>query len=71
VDTAFLADPTPAAFAQAVLDAFADPVRADAIGTRARQLAELRYSDEAYMAKTRRACDLLIAAGGAPERGVA
>jgi glycosyltransferase involved in cell wall biosynthesis len=71
-DTAFLAEPTPAAFAQALLDAFADPVRAAAVGARARQLAEARYSDEAYIAKTRRACDLLSAAGrGAPERGVA
>jgi glycosyltransferase involved in cell wall biosynthesis len=70
-ETAFLADPTPAAFARAVLDAFADPERAAAIGERARQLAEVRYSDAAYLAKTRRACDLLFAAGAAPEGGVA
>jgi glycosyltransferase involved in cell wall biosynthesis len=71
-DTALLADPTPQAFARAMLDAFADPARANAVGARARQLAETRYSDEAYLARTRRACDLLAAAGrAAPERGIA
>ncbi len=71
-DTAFLADPTPAGFAQGILAALADPAAAAAVGVRARQLAETRYSDEAYLAKTRRACDLLFAGvPAAAERGTA
>jgi glycosyltransferase involved in cell wall biosynthesis len=58
-ETAFLADPTPQGFGGAMLDAFEDPARAEAIGDRARVLAETRYSDEAYIARTRRALELL------------
>jgi glycosyltransferase involved in cell wall biosynthesis len=58
-DIAFLADATPAAFGQTILEALADPVRARAIGDRARQVATTRYSDEAFMAKTRTAIDQL------------
>jgi glycosyltransferase involved in cell wall biosynthesis len=71
-DIAFLGPPTPQGFASAVLEALADRARAAEIGARARQMAETRYSDAAYIDKTRRACDLLAAAGGtAPERGLA
>jgi glycosyltransferase involved in cell wall biosynthesis len=71
-EVAWLADPTPAALAAAMLEAFADPARAAGIGERARVLAETRYSDAAYLAKTRRACDLLWdPAAAAVERGVA
>jgi glycosyltransferase involved in cell wall biosynthesis len=63
-DTAFLADATPRAFGAAILDAFADPARAAAIGRQAQALADARYSDEAYIARTRRACDLLAGAAG-------
>jgi glycosyltransferase involved in cell wall biosynthesis len=71
-DTAFLAPATPEGFARAMLDAFADPARAAAVGTRARHLADTRYSDEAYLAKTRQACTLLFdARSPAAERGVA
>ncbi len=71
-DTAFLSDPTPRAFANAMLAAFRDPIRAADVGEHARRLAETRYSDEAYMAKTQRACDLLFApAATHAERGVA
>jgi glycosyltransferase involved in cell wall biosynthesis len=59
-DIALLADPTPEAFARAVLSAFADPDMAGAIGVRARATAETRYSDEAYIAKTRQACGILF-----------
>jgi glycosyltransferase involved in cell wall biosynthesis len=59
-ETALLADPTPPAFAEAMLDALRDPARAHAVGERARHLAETRYSEEAYMAKTQQACTLLF-----------
>jgi len=61
-ETAFLAEPTPEAFAEAMLAAFGDPARAATVGARARHLAETEYSEEAYLAKTRRACELLSAA---------
>jgi glycosyltransferase involved in cell wall biosynthesis len=71
-DIALLADPTPEAFGAAIVAAFADPERAAAIGARAKTIANTRYSDEAYMAKTRQACGLLFAEQqGAPERGLA
>src|SRR5690606_5572254 len=60
-DIALLADPTPAAFGAAILRAFADPAAVEAVGARARQIADERYSDEAYIAKTRQACGLLFA----------
>ena len=59
---AFLADPTPPAFAAALLQAFDNPTEAEAVGARARAIADTRYSDEAYIAKTRHACALLFAA---------
>ena len=58
-DTAILADPTPDAFARAIIDALADPVRAAEIGRRARQLADTKYSDEAFLARTERAYRVL------------
>jgi len=64
-ETAFLAEPTPAGFAAAMLDAFDHPEKAAVIGQQARTLAETEYSDEAYIAKTRRACDLLSGASRA------
>ncbi len=70
--TSFLAEPTPEKFGGAMLAAFDDPERAEAIGQRARALAESRYSDEAYLARTRRAFDLLAGPGGTEARqGVA
>jgi glycosyltransferase involved in cell wall biosynthesis len=59
-DTAFLAAPTPEGFAAAWLRALNDPARAREVGDHARRLADVRYSDEAYLAKTRRACELLF-----------
>jgi len=67
-DTAFLADPTPAAFAAAIVSALADPDAAKAVGDRARALAELKYSDEAYIAKTSTAVAIL---SGERREGVA
>jgi hypothetical protein len=61
-DFAFLVDPTPTAFGAVMLSAFNNPADAVAVGVRARTIAETRYSDEAYIAKTRQACALLFAA---------
>src|SRR5207302_118806 len=59
--TAFLAEPTAAAFAATILAAINAPDTAAAVGRRARELAEAKYSDEAFIAKTR----LAMAALGA------
>ena len=58
-ETAFLADPTPSAFASAILAALRDPAAARLIGERARALAETKYSDAAYLAKTSAAMAVL------------
>jgi glycosyltransferase involved in cell wall biosynthesis len=67
-ETAFLAEATPEKFAAAILGALADPARAAEVGHRAQTLAEVKYSDAAYIAKTRAAMDALA---GAPRRQVA
>lgn len=58
-DTALLADPEPAAFAAAIATAIEDRVKAEEVGARARALAAAKYSDEAYVAKTRAALAIL------------
>jgi glycosyltransferase involved in cell wall biosynthesis len=58
-ETAFLADATPEAFASAILTALQDPGAASAVGERARALAEHKYSDEAFIAKTGAAVAML------------
>ena len=69
-DTAFLADPTPDAFAAAILEALTRPDRAAETGARARALADTKYSDEAFIARTQQAVGALAdrsrpeAAGG-------
>jgi glycosyltransferase involved in cell wall biosynthesis len=69
-DTAFLADPTPDAFAAAILEALTRPERAAETGARARALADTKYSDEAFIARTQQAVCALVdrsrpeAAGG-------
>ena len=60
-DTAVLAEATPAAMADAMLHVLEHPDEARAVGERAAYLAATEYSEEAYMAKTTRACDLLFA----------
>jgi hypothetical protein len=47
------------------VSAVSDPVRSAALGARARHLAEAKYGYEAYLEKTRRACQEL-AVDGAP-----
>jgi glycosyltransferase involved in cell wall biosynthesis len=54
-DVAFLSDATAEGFGAAILEALADPARAHAVGERARQLAETKYSYEAYLDRTRQA----------------
>jgi glycosyltransferase involved in cell wall biosynthesis len=60
-DTAFLTEPTPEAFAAGILKALDDPAAAEEVGRRARHLAETKYTDEAFIAKTRLACQALFA----------
>ena len=55
-EVSILTEATPEGFASGILSALADPDRARAIGARARQLAESKYSYEAYLARTRQAC---------------
>jgi glycosyltransferase involved in cell wall biosynthesis len=59
-DVAILAEPTAESFGAAILAAIEDPDRARAVGGRARQLAETKYSYEAYLARTRQACAYLF-----------
>ena len=58
-DIAILTEPTAPAFAEGILSALSDRLRAREIGDRARRVAETKYSYEAYVAHTRRACGFL------------
>ena len=58
-DTAFLTGISAAEFADGILAAIGNPVRAAAVGRRARELAQTKYSYDAYLEHTRRACDAL------------
>ena len=70
-ETAILTGADPVGFAGGILAALADRARARAIGERARQLAESKYSYEAYLEKTRQACAALMAGGNeSPPVGV-
>jgi glycosyltransferase involved in cell wall biosynthesis len=53
---AILAEATPEGFAAGILDAVRHPDRAARIGQRAKELAETKYTYEAYLTKTRLAC---------------
>jgi glycosyltransferase involved in cell wall biosynthesis len=55
-DVAFLTEPTAKGFGDGILAALAQPDRARAIGARARQLAETKYTYEAYLSLTQQAC---------------
>ena len=54
-DTAILTGTTPDEFAAGILSAITDPDRAARVGTNAKALAESKYSDEAYLERTRMA----------------
>jgi glycosyltransferase involved in cell wall biosynthesis len=58
-DTAILTGTSPSELAAGLLAAINDPPRAEAIGRRARELADTKYSYEAYLERTRRACAAL------------
>jgi glycosyltransferase involved in cell wall biosynthesis len=59
-ETAILTEPSANAFAAGILAAIEDPARAAAVGRRARELARTKYSYEAYLERTRRACRALV-----------
>jgi glycosyltransferase involved in cell wall biosynthesis len=50
-----LTEPTPEGFAAGILSGIDDPGMARGVGERARQLADTKYSYEAYLARTRQA----------------
>jgi glycosyltransferase involved in cell wall biosynthesis len=55
-DTVAILTPADAAgFAAGILSGIEDPAHARAVGDRARQLAETKYSYDAYLARTREA----------------
>jgi glycosyltransferase involved in cell wall biosynthesis len=58
-DTAILTEASPEGLARGILAALDDPRQAARIGQRARSLAETKYSYDAYLAKTRQACEAL------------
>ncbi|HUR35524.1 MAG TPA: glycosyltransferase family 4 protein [Vicinamibacterales bacterium] len=62
-DTSILTEATPAAFGKGILLALGDLAKAATIGENAQRLAETKYSYEAYLEKTRRACTELFQSG--------
>jgi glycosyltransferase involved in cell wall biosynthesis len=54
-ETAILTDASPESFARGILEAVNNPERAAAVGRSARELANTKYSYEAYLERTRRA----------------
>src|SRR5690606_18828105 len=59
-ETAMLVAPTAEAMAAGMVEIFDNPSLGAAIGARAAALAATEYSEEAYIAKTRRACERLF-----------
>jgi glycosyltransferase involved in cell wall biosynthesis len=55
-DVAILTEASADRFARGIVTALDDPERARAIGARARQLADTKYSYDAYLSRTRQAC---------------
>ena len=60
-EVAILTEPTAEGFARGILQAINDPVAAARIGSAAKQLADTRYTYEAYLQRTREACAALVA----------
>ena len=58
-DTAILTEASPHEFAAGILQAIENPGRSAELGRSARTLAETKYSYEAYLERTRRACGAL------------
>lgn len=55
-DVAILTSATPEGFAAGILVALTDTARARAVGESARELADTKYSYDAYLTRTRQAC---------------
>ena len=64
-ETAILTDAAPQAFADGVLAGVTDHARAAAVARRALELAETKYSYDAYLERTRQACAALMTAAPA------
>ena len=64
-ETAILTGTSPREFAGGIIAALQDPGRAAAVGARARDLAETKYSYDAYLDRTRQACAALECKRGA------
>jgi glycosyltransferase involved in cell wall biosynthesis len=62
-EVAILTEPTAEAFASGILRAINDPDAASRLGRQARELAETRYTYEAYLERTREACAALFRTG--------
>jgi glycosyltransferase involved in cell wall biosynthesis len=70
-DTAILTGAAPQAFADGILAGLTDHARAAAVGRRARELAETKYSYDAYLERTRQACAALMSTATASPPGAA
>jgi hypothetical protein len=60
-DVSILTEPTADDFARGILQAINDQAGATRIGGAAKQLAETRYTYDAYLQRTREACAALVA----------
>jgi glycosyltransferase involved in cell wall biosynthesis len=58
-EVSVLTPATPEGFADGILRAIADPVEGRRIGEQAKQLADTKYSYDAYLDRTRQACEYL------------
>jgi glycosyltransferase involved in cell wall biosynthesis len=70
-DTAILTGVLPEEFADGILAGLTDRERASRVGRQAAELAETKYSYEAYLEKTRQACAALSIAEPASTPGAA
>ena len=68
-DVAILTAPTAEGFASGILSTIANPAHGRAIGEHARHLADTKYSYEAYLIKTRQACECLTNTAAAEVAG--
>jgi len=59
-ETSILTSPSADDFASGILRALDDPARGQMLGRKARELADTKYSYEAYLDRTRRACGALL-----------
>jgi glycosyltransferase involved in cell wall biosynthesis len=69
-EVAVLTEPTPEGYARGLVELLADRERANAIGQRARDLAETKYSYDAYVRRTKQAVECLTGPPNEPEVAV-